>query len=104
MGNSFGDPQLHKGVEIATYQTLARLKDVAASEVRFVSRPSNYIRQQHFVGKNKKEITEAMSQAGLQWDHCDVESQLYQWVHTATYPARDHGATYKCIIPQAREP
>ena len=72
--------------------------DITASEIRFVSRPSNYVRQRHFVGQNIKEITEAMSQAGLQWDHCDLES-----VHTATYPARDHGATYKCIIPQASD-
>jgi len=52
--------------EIALRNAVEKYMDehnLTASEVRFVSHPSTYVRQQHFVGRNRKEIREAMSQA-----------------------------------------
>lgn len=67
-------------------ETYMKDNGLTASEVRYVSRPSEYVRQQHFVGRNRKEIAEAMRQVGLQWHYCDTESQLHKWVCIGTYP------------------
>ena len=84
---------MFEGNEIALRNAVEKYMNdhnLTASEVRFVSHPSEYVRQQHFVCRNLKEIREAMNQAGLRWNDWSsmslIESQLHQGVQTGTYP------------------